>query len=133
MSGYTLRMSPCVVDKMYLDGLDETLVQNAVAASERPDTLTVCLAKAAEPVACVVIGKDTADMVAVYFAKAYVGGIGPLMMKQLFGAAQVVGAPIRVHVRSVERLRAYAKMVGANVALEGRDAEGVLQGIFAHV
>lgn len=79
-----------------------------------------------------VFGLDHGGMMAVYAARAIGGGwIARAAIAGLFGAAQVIGAPLRFHLDDWEgRMRAAARMMGANVALGALDGDGVRQGVF---
>jgi hypothetical protein len=81
----------------------------------------------------IVFGWDQGDMVSVYYARALIGGLGPLMMKQFFGVTQVLGAPMRVHAESLREVKAKARMFGANFAQVGEDADGIMMGVFDRV
>lgn len=77
-----------------------------------------------------VFGFDLDNMVTVYAARACNGFLAKAAMIGIFGASQIIGAPMRVHT---EKLRAMAKMLGAQIAIPARDTDGVPMGIFGNV
>ena len=72
-------------------------------------------------------GLDADGMLTVYAARAMAGLSVKLAMQALFGAAQVIGAPVRVHT---EKVKAMAKMMGAKLAFDGIDGDGLPMGVF---
>lgn len=77
-----------------------------------------------------VFGFDAGDMVTVYAARSRNNLMARAAMMGIFGAAQVIGRPVRVHT---EKLRGMARMMGAQIALPARDGDGVPMGIFRNV
>lgn len=75
-----------------------------------------------------VIGLDNSQMFTIYAARSHMTGLGGAAIKGLFGASQILGTPLRVHS---EKVRTYAKMMGAGDALETLDSDGVAMGIFS--
>lgn len=113
--------------------LDATEAQNAGEVAARADTVTITILDAnGAVIGYAVFGLDHGDMLAVYYARSMVKVFGPMMMKQFFGVAEVMGKPLRVHVDSIRDIKAKARMFGATVALEGEDGDGIMQGIFSH-
>ena len=97
-------------------------------ALARPDVYGVVLFKPDNtPARAVVLGPDDGGVVMIYYARCFVPGLGPVMMKSVLGAAQVTGAPLRVATSKVEAMK---KLIGAKLGIEAVDADGVPQGVF---
>lgn len=79
-----------------------------------------------------VFGLDLDGMLAVYAARALGGGwVARAAMAGLFGAAQVIGSPLRFHLDDWQgRMKAAARMMGADIAEGILDGDGVRQGVF---
>ena len=95
----------------------------------RSDTATISIedTDAGTLMAYAVIGRDEGGMVTIYAARSWLTGLGAVAIKGLFGASKVMGAPMRVHT---ERLQAYARILGADIALDAFDADGLSMGVF---
>lgn len=79
-----------------------------------------------------VIGFDDNDMATVYAARSVNSMLARIAMQGIFGAAQVMGAPLRVHdLRG--KLRAMARMMGATDILHCLDGDGLPMGVFSRV
>jgi hypothetical protein len=74
-----------------------------------------------------VFGFDEGGMVTVYAARSFNSFLARAAMLGIFGAAQIIGAPVRVHT---EKLRAMARMMGADKALAALDGDGLPMGVF---
>lgn len=98
----------------------------------RDDTATITIGNndTGELAAYAVIGRDDDNMVVIYAARTWLRGMAAMALKGLFGSAQVINAPLRVHLKKLQHLQAYAKMFGAGTALEGLDGDGLPMGIF---
>ncbi len=107
--------------------LDAPEAAGAGEVSARADTMSIIATDGGKLIGYAVIGRDAGGIVAVYYARALVPVLGPMVMKQFFGAAAILGDPVRVHT---ERLEAMARAFGANVVIDGIDADGVPVGVF---
>lgn len=76
-----------------------------------------------------IFGQDADNMLTVYAARALRGFIAKAAMQGLFGAAQIAGVPVRVHT---EKVRAMARMMGADLAVAAKDMDGLPMGVFAN-
>lgn len=108
-----------------LDASENALVSEV---SARDGTFTITVNNGEKLLGYAVCGKDQGDVLAVYAARSFVPVLGPQIMKSFLGAAQVSSTPIRVHT---DKVRAMARAMGAGVALEGIDADGIPHGVFA--
>lgn len=127
-----IRISETQLPDHFLQAMEQDEADGAWTMSTRTDTLTLTVEGAdGSPIGYAVFGVDQGDMVAIYFARSFVPMFGAMMMKQFFGVAQVMGKPLRMHINSLRDLKVRARMFGADVALEGVDADGLLHGIFA--
>lgn len=117
------------IDAGYLaqiDAKEADLVRELMA---RDDTGALVISDAGQMLGYAVIGVDLDEMVTVYAARAVKSMMAKAAMIGIFGAAQVFGKPVRVHT---EKVRAMARMMGANIAVAADDMDGVPMGIFAH-
>lgn len=77
-----------------------------------------------------VIGDDAADHVVIYAARTWLRGpLAAMAFKGLFGAAGVMQRPLRIHT---DRLKKYAKLLGADTFAGGEDADGLPMGFFVN-
>lgn len=60
-------------------------------------------------------------------ARSFLTGLGKAALAGIFKGAQTVSKPLTVHADS---LRGFARMMGAEEALAGLDADGVRMGVF---
>lgn len=107
--------------------LDSGEAQHVVEAANRTDTACLILRQGGKLIAYAVMGFDDSDMVTVYAARSSGHTMGRIAMKAIFGAAQVIGAPLRVHT---DKLRAMARFFGATDALACLDGDGLPMGVF---
>ena len=106
----------------------------ALEVSSRADTNTIWAESAdGKPVMYAVFGLDKGDMVAVYYARSFVIGMGPMMMKQFFGASKILGVPMRVHAQDIRDIAIKARVFGAKFSQPAVDADGILMGVFSDV
>lgn len=77
-----------------------------------------------------VLGFDEDGTVTIYAARSWLKGMGAIALQGLFKGATVINRPMRVHTETLERFKAYAKMLGASEALEALDADGIRQGVY---
>lgn len=106
---------------------DERGLVDQVAA--RSDTASLLVTDGAgRLVGYAVIGFDASDMVTVYAARSLNHMLARAAMTGIFGAAQIIGRPLRVHT---ERLRVLARMLGATQALACLDGDGLPMGVFS--
>lgn len=106
--------------------LDESSLVAEVAA--RADTVALVIrGQGGEMVGYAVMGFDLSDMVTVYAARSVNNLLARAAMQGIFGAAQILGKPLRVHT---EKLRSMARMMGAEKALAAFDGDGLPMGVF---
>lgn len=111
-----------------LEGEEKALVERV---SARDDTALLLVEDRDKDtlIAYAVIGKDDGGMVTIYAARSLAGGaVTAMMLRGIFGASQVLGAPMRVHT---DRVAAYARMIGAGEAWDAIDGDGLPMGVFA--
>lgn len=72
-----------------------------------------------------VFGFDADQIVTVYAARSMGGMLTRAALVGIFGAAQVMGAPVRVHAEKVGRGVAMARAMGAQVVSHARDLDGI--------
>ncbi|WJS83883.1 hypothetical protein [Paracoccus sp. TOH] len=72
-------------------------------------------------------GEDDGHMLTIFAARAVSGFMAKAALTGLFGAAQVLGQPLRVHTTKV---RTFAKMMGAGRASVAIDGDGIPMGVF---
>ena len=107
---------------------DEQERAGAAELSARPDTVTLTASDGAgNLLGYVVAGFDDDDMVTIYQARAYAVGLGAIAIRAVIGAAQVIGAPVRVHAA---RLAPLMRMAGVTEALSCVDTDGLPMGVF---
>lgn len=107
----------------HLDGLDEAaLVADLLA---RGDTAAMVATDGDSLLGYAVFGWDADQMVTVYAARSFGGLLTKAALSGIFGAAQVVGAPVRVHADRVARGVAMARAMGAQVVTSGADMDGI--------
>ncbi|MCD9147867.1 hypothetical protein [Pseudophaeobacter flagellatus] len=101
----------------------------ALEVGARPDTATISIENrdTGELAAYAVIGPDDDGMVVIYVARSWLTGLGAMAIRGLFGAAQCISSPLRVHA---DQIRTYARILGAENALSAIDADGVPMGVF---
>lgn len=137
VGGHSVELVAGAMPPELVAGLPDPAERAHVAdVSGRDDTATLLVRdRAGELVGYAVIGRDEAGAVAVYAARAIGGGfIVKAALVGLFGAAQVIGAPLRFHVEDMRgRLRAAARMMGAPDFSAALDADGIPQGVFRGV
>ncbi len=126
-----IRLTGAALPAEILDILDESEAAGAREGSAREDTFAIYAIGEKGPIFYAVLGKDKGGIVSAYYVRSFVAGIGPMIAKQLFGAARVTGQPIRVHADTLARAQALARVAGAQLVAEGVDAEGVGVGVFA--
>lgn len=131
---YQIRVTNGVISEVLLSAMGEQERLDATEVSARKDTMTITVLDAkGAAVAYAIFGHDDGDMIAVYLARSFIPVFGPMMMKQFFGVADVLGKPLRMHVANLRDIQVKARMFGANVAFEGVDADGIMQGVFSNV
>lgn len=110
-----------------LAGLESGEAQLVSDVAERYDTVSLLIRSEKKLIGYAVMGFDNSDMVTVYAARSVNSVLARVAMKAIFGAAQVIGAPLRVHT---DKLRAMARMMGAGDAVACFDADGLPMGVF---
>lgn len=98
--------------------------------SAREDTVSLLVTDGDRLVGYAVMGFDDSKMVTVYCARSVNHLLARAAMAGIFGAAQVMGAPLRVHR---EKLKALAAAMGAKEALACLDGDGIPMGVFRGV
>ncbi len=126
-----IRLTSGALPAEILEILDPSEAEGAGEVSARADTFAIYATGDKGPIFYAVLGKDKGGIVSAYYVRSFVGGLGPILAKQLFGAARVTGQPIRVHAETLARAKALARAAGAELVAEGVDAEGVKVGVFA--
>lgn len=125
-----VRLTEKTIPAEILDQLqpDESALTGEV--SERGDTYSIIVTDGDKLIAYAVFGLGEGDLAIVYAARVLVPGLGPMMLKSLFGASQVMGAPLRVCLNKIGRLNAVGRSMGADFCMEAEDGDGRLQGLF---
>lgn len=77
-----------------------------------------------------VMGFDDDKAATVYAARSVNSMLARIAMQGIFGAAQVLGAPLRVH-DARGKLAAMARMMGATEILHCLDGDGLPMGVFS--
>lgn len=91
----------------------------------RSDTAALVATDGAALLGYAVFGWDADGMVAVYAARSVSGFMTRAALTGIFGAAEVMGAPVRVHADKLERGLAMARSMGASVCTHAQDMDGV--------
>lgn len=119
----------CLPARHHAQITDPEELARCIEVGTRADTATLLVENVdtGELAAYAVIGRDEGGMVTIYAARSWLTGLGAMALKGLFGAAQVINAPLRVHT---DKLRTYARAIGADTALDAIDADGVPMGVF---
>lgn len=115
------------LDAAFLARLEPTEAATVAELSARDDTKSLLVADGEKVVAYAVFGFDDQEIITVFAARAMNHFLAKCAMQAFFGAAQVLGTPLRVHT---EKLRAMARMMGAESALATFDCDGVPMGVF---
>ncbi len=109
-------------------GIPDADLPHFSEVSGRDDTLTLWGENAnGKLLGAVVFGRDDLDGIRIYYARSMVAGIGPLMFRQLFGVAQVLGKPVAIHG---ERFAALRRVLGTVKGRIETDGDGVDMGLF---
>lgn len=96
--------------------------------SARPDTVSMIIRDGVALLGYAVYGLAPADdLVIVYAARSFNSWAAKAAMTGIFGAAQVLGVPMRVHT---DRLKSMARMMGASKVLAALDGDGLRVGVF---
>lgn len=106
-------------------GAEEAALVGEVSA--RDDTVSLIVRDGDKLAGYAVMGFDAADMVTVYAARSVNHFLARAAMAGIFGAAQILGKPLRVHT---DKLRVLARMLGAKEALACLDGDGLPMGVF---
>lgn len=97
--------------------------------SSRDDTVSLIITDAAAAlVGYAVIGFDDQDIVTIYAARSFNSVVAKMALRAIFGAAEVLGVPMRVHT---EKLDTFARYLGAKSFRAAIDGDGVRQGVFS--
>lgn len=91
----------------------------------RADTAALVATDAGKLLGYAVFGWDADNMVAVYAARSVAGLLTRAALTGIFGAAEVMGAPVRVHADKLARGLAMARGMGASVCTHAQDMDGV--------
>ena len=129
---YKIRVTFTELNYDFLSNLDSEEAKGAREVSCRSDTASIIVTDANnQPVAYAVFGKDKGGMIAVYYMRSFVKGLGHVLMRNFFGVSHVLGKPLRMHVQNLKDIAIKARMFGAEFATDGVDQDGILQGIFS--
>lgn len=109
----------------FLARLDQGEAATVADVSARDDTATIIVSDAGALLGYAVFGWDDDGNVTVYAARSMAGFVARAALVGMFGAAQVLGAPLRVHADTIGRGLAMARAMGANVVTHCRDGDGV--------
>ena len=93
----------------------------------RSDCLTLAYVDAGKLAGYAIFGHDEGGFVVIYMARSMAQGLAAVALKAVFGAAQVMGKPLRVHT---EKVRAMARMMGADLTAVLKDSDGIPMGAF---
>ncbi len=104
-----------------LDNLDTLQARNDTALLLIEDTDT------GRVLAYARLGLGDAGEVVIYAARSWLTGLGKMALMGLFGTATAVNKPMRVHA---EKLRTYARMMGAEHMFDAWDGDGIPQGVY---
>lgn len=113
----------------YLNQLQADEMAAVTDLASRDDTATLIVTDGNRLMGYAVFGQDNADMVTIYAARSLDSFVARAALTGLFGAAQVLGQPLRVHT---SKLRAMARFMGAGQAIAALDGDGVPMGVFGH-
>lgn len=105
----------------------------SVELAERGDCCTLVMTEGEKLLGYAVIGVDAGEHVTVYMARSTCGMVAKAALLGVFGAAQVAGQALRVHVDTVKRGMAMARAMGAECVAFGQDGDGVPMGFFGNV
>lgn len=125
-----IRLIDNVLPDEILSAIPEDEAKSASEVLARPRHYALVGTQGGKPMFYAVLGIDRDGIVAAYFARAFDRLMGPILVKQLFGAAQLSGRPIRVHADTLGRMKAMARTAGATLQFEAVDGDGIAQGIF---
>lgn len=129
---YQIRMTQGQLPADFISQLSPEEGQGVNEVSSRPDTVSMLVTGDGNAaVGYAVFGRDEGDMIAVYYARAFVPMFGPMMMKKFFGVAQIMGQPLRMHAQSLRDIQIKARIFGADFATDAVDSDGILQGVFS--
>lgn len=106
---------------------DPTEAAIVAELSGREDTISLLVTDSEKMVGYAVFGFDVDDIITVYAARSVNHFLTKCAMRAYFGAAQVLGVPVRVHT---EKVRQMARMMGATDFLAALDGDKVPMGIF---
>lgn len=93
----------------------------------REDCLTLAYVDGGKLAGYAIFGHGDDGFVVIYMARSMAKGLAAVVLQSVFGAAQVMGKPLRVHT---ERVRAMARMMGADLSSVFADADGIPMGGF---
>lgn len=130
---FTVKLQSHGFPQAVIDAMPDKDIEGAKTMAKRDDTNTIWGADGnGKAVFYAVIGWDiSGEMVNLYYTDCFIVGIGKMLMKNLFGAANVNGVPLRVHVDTLRGLEAKARGMGATVVTPAKDGDGLFQGVFS--
>lgn len=111
----------------FMADMDSAEAELVAEVSARSDTMSLIVKQAGAMIGYAIFGFDATEMVTIYAAKSKDSILAKAAMIGLFGAAQVVGKPLRVHT---QKIRAMAKTMGAERAFACVDGDGLPMGVF---
>ena len=108
--------------------LGEAEASIVAEVSARPETVSMIIRDGVKLLGYAVYGLDDGGkMVIVYAARSFSSFVAKAAMTGIFGAAQVLGVPMRVHT---DKLRSMARMMGASQVVAALDGDGLRVGVF---
>lgn len=126
MIGFEVLSEAAPADLLALLAEGEAAIVAEVSA--RPDTVSMIIRDGVALLGYAVYGLDDGGkMVIVYAARSFNSFIARAAMTGIFGAAQVLGVPMRVHT---DKLKSMARMMGAGRVVEALDGDGLRVGVF---
>ena len=107
---------------------DELALVLEVGARDDTATITIVNNDTGDLAGYAVIGRDDQGWLTIYAARTWLRGpMAAMAFRGLFGASQVMKAPLRIHS---ERVAKYAKILGVDIALDAIDGGGLPMGVF---
>lgn len=125
-----IRMVDKVLPTEILTAIPDEEATGATEVLGRDGNVAIVGTQDGKPLFYAVLGLDEIGALAAYYVRTFVPFLGPMLAKQIFGAAQVSGVPVRVHSDTLDRARAMARTAGARVICEAKDGDGVPLALF---
>lgn len=120
------QMAPAFLNALNANDPSEAALVAMLSA--RDDTMSIIVMDTDNKLAgYAVFGFDRDDMLTIYAARSINHFMTKVAMKAYFGAAQILGVPVRVHT---EKVREMAKMMGATDFIAALDGDKLPMGVF---